>query len=54
MVARYREAVTLYLEGKDSGERVFRAYGLANFASDVLAEAQPALQQEGCDVAPLL
>ena len=47
------EAVTLYAEGKDSGERVFDAYGLANLASDVLAEAQPALQHEGCDVTSL-
>jgi hypothetical protein len=31
-----------------------RAYGLANFARDVLAQAQPALQREGCNVAPLL
>ena len=54
MFTEYGEAVTLYAEGKDSGERVFRAHGLANFARDVLAEAQPALQHEGCDVAPLL
>ena len=30
------------------------AYGLANGARDVLAEAQPALQKKGCDVGPLL
>ncbi len=54
MFTEYGEAVTLNAEGKDSGERMFRAYGLANFARDVLAEAQPALQREGCDVAPLL
>ena len=39
---------------KDSGERMLRAYGLANFARDVLADAQPALQSDGCDVAALL
>lgn len=54
MFTEYGEAVTLYAEGTDPGERVFRAHGLANFAGDVLAEAQPALQHEGCDVAPLL
>jgi hypothetical protein len=54
MFTEYGEAVTLYAEGKDSGERMYRAYGLANFARDVLAKAQPALQREGCDVAPLL
>jgi hypothetical protein len=54
MFTEYGEAVTLHAEGKNSGERMYRAYGLANFARDVLAEAQPALQHAGCDVAPLL
>lgn len=54
MFTEYGEAVTLHAEGKSSGQRMFRAYGLANFARDVLLEAQPALQREGCDVAPLL
>ena len=54
MFTEYGEAVTLNAEGKNAGERMFRAYGLANFARDVLVEAQPALQQQGCDVAPLL
>jgi hypothetical protein len=54
MFTEYGEAVTLHAEGKDPGQRMFRAYGLANFARDVLAEAQPALHAEGCDVAPLL
>jgi hypothetical protein len=54
MFTEYGEAVTLHAEGKDPGQRMFRAYGLANFARDVLAEAQPALQREGCDVAALL
>ena len=54
MFNEYGEAVTLHAEGKNPGERMQRAYGLANFARDVLAEAQPALQAEGCDVAPLL
>ena len=53
-VTEYGEAETQYAEGKDSGDRMYRAYGLANFARDVLAQAQPALQREGCDVAPLL
>jgi hypothetical protein len=54
MFTEYGEAVTPHAEGKDAGERMFRAYGLANFARDVLVEAQPALQREGCDVAPVL
>ncbi len=54
MFTEYGEAVTLHVEGKDSGQRMYRAYGLANVARDVLAEAQLALQDAGCDVAPLL
>lgn len=54
MFTEYGEAVTLHAEGKSSSERMYRAYGLANFARDVLAAAQPALQHAGCDVAPLL
>ena len=30
------------------------AFGLANFAHDVLVQAQPALRAQGCDIAPLL
>ena len=54
MFTEYGEAVRMHAEGKDPGERMFRAYGLANFARNVLAEAQPALQREGCDIAALL
>ena len=38
----------------DPGKYIYRAYGLANFAHDVLAQAQPALAKRGCDVSPLL
>jgi hypothetical protein len=31
-----------------------RAYGLANFAREVLTQAQPGLARYGCDVTPLL
>jgi hypothetical protein len=54
MFTEYGEAVTLQEEGKDAGERMYRAYGLANFAHDVLVQAQPELLQRGCDVGPLL
>jgi hypothetical protein len=54
MFQEYGAAVTIQAEGGDSGERMYRAYGLANFAHDVLAQAQPALYKEGCDVGPLL
>ena len=54
MFTEYGEAVTLQGEGKDAGERMYRAYGLANFAHDVLVQAQPDLLERGCDVGPLL
>ncbi len=54
MFQEYGTAVTIQSEGGDAGERMYRAYGLANFAHDVLAQAQPALYKEGCDVGPLL
>jgi hypothetical protein len=39
---------------KNAGRYVYRAYGLANFAHDVLAQARGPLEQRGCDVSPLL
>jgi len=54
MFQEYGTAVTIQAKGGDSGERMYRAYGLANFAHDVLVQAQPALYKEGCDVGPLL
>ena len=54
MFSEYGTAVGLIGKGKDGSARVQRAYGLANFARDILAEAQPALQEKGCDVGPLL
>ena len=54
MFNEYGEAVTMQGEGKDAGERMYRAYGLANFAHDVLSQAQPELLKRGCDVGPLL
>jgi hypothetical protein len=54
MFREYGEAVRLQGAGKDAAERMYRAYGLANFAHDVLVQAQPELLQRGCDVGPLL
>jgi hypothetical protein len=54
MFNEYGTAVTMQGDGKDAGERMYRAYGLANFAHDVLIQAQPALLEKGCDVGPLL
>jgi hypothetical protein len=54
MFLEYGDALRLKAKGKDAGQRMYRAYGLANFAHDVLAQAQPDLEKQGCDVAPLL
>ncbi len=55
MFLEYSDAVSRQSRGKpDAGERMYRAYGLANFARDVLQQAQPALADRGCDVASLL
>ena len=54
MFQEYGTAITIQAKGGDAGERMYRAYGLANFAHDVLAQAQPALYKHGCDVGPLL
>ena len=54
MFLEYGEAVELYAKGEKAGDRMYRAYGLANFAREVLVEAEPALAARGCDVSPLL
>ncbi len=55
MFNEYGHAVSLAAkERARAGEHMHRAYGLANFAREVLVEAQPALAKQGCDVGPLL
>ena len=54
MFNEYATAVLVKSEHKDPGRHIYRAYGLANFAHDVLSEAQPALGERGCDVGSLL
>ena len=38
----------------NAGPHMYRAYGLANYAHDVLSRAQPALKVRGCDLTDLL
>lgn len=55
MFREYGQAVSLAAKERDrAGVHMHRAYGLADFARDVLLEAQPELSKRGCDVAPLL
>jgi hypothetical protein len=55
MFHEYGLAVSLAAKERDrAGIHMHRAYGLADFARNVLLEAQPELSKRGCDVAPLL
>ena len=55
MFREYGEAVTLAeKERRRAGEHMYRAYGLAHFAREVLVQAQPELARHGCDVTALL
>jgi hypothetical protein len=54
MFLEYGRAIRADKRKRDPGKYIYRAYGLANFAHDVLSQAKPALAQRGCDVGPLL
>jgi hypothetical protein len=54
MFLEYGRAIRADKHHKDPGKYIYRSYGLANFAHDVLAQAKPALAKRGCDVTPLL
>jgi hypothetical protein len=54
MFLNYGRAIRADKKHHDPGKYIYRAYGLANFAHDVLSQARPALAERGCDVSPLL
>jgi hypothetical protein len=54
MLNEYGRAIRSREDHGTSGLHMFRAYGLAAFASDVLRSASPELLGLGCDVSPLL
>ena len=54
MFTAYGKAMEQRAKHRDAGDHIFHAYGLANFAHDVLLKAEPALAKRGCDVSPLL
>jgi hypothetical protein len=54
MFLNYGRAIRADKHHHDPGKYIYRAYGLANFAHDVLSKARPALAERGCDVSPLL
>jgi hypothetical protein len=54
MFLNYGRAIRADKHHSNPGKYIYRAYGLANFAHDILAQAKPALAKRGCDVSPLL
>jgi len=54
MFLEYGRAIRADEKHKNPGRYIYRAYGLANFAHDVLSQAKPALAKRGCDISPLL
>lgn len=54
MFLEYGRAIRADKQKRDPGKYIYRAYGLANFAHDILSQARPALAARGCDVSPLL
>jgi len=54
MFREYGDAVKLKEKGENAGQRMYRAYGLANFARQVLVDAEPALSKRGCHIEALL
>ena len=54
MFLEYQEAVRAEAHHHAPGKHIYRAYGLANFAHDLLIHEQGPLKRRGCDVTPLL
>ena len=54
MFVEYGRAIRADAKHRDPGKYIYRAYGLANFAHDILSDAKPGLMKRGCDVSPLL
>jgi hypothetical protein len=54
MLTEYGRAMTAKTKERDAAPHMYRAYGLANFAHDVLTDAAPELHKRGCDISGLL
>jgi hypothetical protein len=54
MLTEYGRAMTAKTKKRDAAPHMYRAYGLANFAHDVLVDAAPELRKRGCDISGLL
>jgi hypothetical protein len=54
MFVEYQKAIQANAHDHSPGQHIYRAYGLANFAHDLLAHERKPLLKRGCDVSPLL
>jgi hypothetical protein len=54
MFVEYGRAIRAQWKGGNPGKHMYRSYSLANYAHQVLATAQPMLENEGCSVGGLL
>jgi hypothetical protein len=54
MFVEYQKAIVAESHDHPPGKHIYRAYGLANFAHDLLVHDQQPLRDRGCDVSSLL
>ena len=54
MFLEYQKAIQADAHHGSPGKHIFRAYGLANFAHDLLWHEQKPLAKRGCDISSLL
>ncbi len=54
MFTEYSRAIEARSRRRVAGQHMYRAYGLANFAHDVLIQAKPDLERQGCRLDALL
>jgi hypothetical protein len=54
MLVEYGKAIRAQWKGGSPGKHMYRSYSLANYAHQVLADAEPTLQRQGCPVGDLL
>ena len=54
MFLEYQKAVQAEARHHPPGKHIYRAYGLANFAHDLLASEQEPMAKQGCDISRLL
>jgi hypothetical protein len=54
MFLEYQKAIQAEAHHHPPGKHIYRAYGLANFAHDLLAQEQGPMAKQGCDISNLL